>query len=179
MNLDIVLVRQYQHSSVHVGDVVAGRLLRWGTYGHTIYPHPHSSPGVHLHAAVFEDEFVSFKLDNRLPLNRDRGSIGVDSRPIFLLSLYEVMLENRGGLGRGISIHPGSPIVVEHRPSRVLRHQRRGQHHRHHAANEIAPFCQANPRLLRTNCFRQNNLREGSTAIALADAGKIGLEGEA
>ncbi len=95
MNLHIVLVGQHQHSSVYIGDVVAGPLLRRGAYGHTIYANPHSAKGVHLQAAVFEDEFVSFELDNRLAFNRDRGSIGVDSRLIFLLSPYQVVRENR------------------------------------------------------------------------------------
>jgi hypothetical protein len=44
---------------------------------------------------MFEDEFVSCKLDNGFPFDRDRGSIGVDSRLIFLLSPYQVVHENR------------------------------------------------------------------------------------
>lgn len=66
---------------------------------------------------MLENEFVSFKLHDGLGFNRDRGSIGVDSGAIFLLSPHQVVHENRSGFGCGAFIHPGSSVIVEHRPS--------------------------------------------------------------
>lgn len=147
MDLDIVLVSQHQHSSIYIGHVVTGPLLRRRNYRQAVHAHLYAPPGVHLQSAMLEDEFVSFKLHDGLGFDRESGSISVDPRSGSLLSPYQVVWKNRRRTVCWIPIQPCSPRVVEHRTARALGYQRRGRDENHHAANEFAPLRQTAPRL--------------------------------
>jgi uncharacterized spore protein YtfJ len=59
-----------------------------------------------------------------------------------ILRLHQVVQKNGGGIGGGISVQPNSPIVVQHRPTRVLGQQECRQNDDHQAANKLTPFKQ-------------------------------------